>query len=462
VVSVAADRSGGVTRPPRLALLVFGTARFDSRTWRVARSALRAGYQVVVYARWEPGLPRDAVEDGIRIVRVAVPARQLVLRPISRVALRIPRLRPSRARPTTRPGPALGSVPVHSASSASTPDLGRGDAGTPRARFGSIRQWLRFPHSILPWAAALDRVVEPADLWHGRLVGGLPAAVRQARRLGGAAIYDSGDVYVQSRELAQGGLYARLVARAERGWARRCAAVLTVNEPFARLLERQLRVPPPTVVMNCPERYEVPEPRPDLIRKALGLAPSTRVALYQGGLMTGRGVEQAMDAVLQVRDTVLAILGFGASRGEIVRRAASPRYEGRVHVLQPVSPAALLDWSASADVAVMPIQDTSANHRYATPNKLFEAIAAGTPVVASDLPGMSTIVRPAGAGVLVDPFDPGDIARGLREVLDAVPEDREQMRQRCLAAARDRFNWEAQEGALLAVYRRLLETVMRR
>ena len=102
------------------------------------------------------------------------------------------------------------------------------------------------------------------------------------------------------------------------------------------------------------------------------------------------------------------------------------------------------------------IQDTSPNHRQTTPNKLFEAIAVGTPVVASDLPGMSSIVRPDRLGVLVDPADPADIARGIRQIVDAAPEEREALRAHVLAVAHERYHWGAQEGALLAVYGRLL------
>ena len=162
-----------------------------------------------------------------------------------------------------------------------------------------------------------------------------------------------------------------------------------------------------------------------------------------------------MEAVLRVPDAVLVLLGYGPWRDELVAAAAAPPYLGRVFVLDAVTPDELLAWIASADAAVMAIEDTSPNYRFTTPNKLFEAMAAGVPVVASDLPGMAAIVRETGCGVLVDPGSVESIAEGLRQVLLATPEDRAAMVERCVRAHLDTYDWENQEGRLLELVRPL-------
>jgi glycosyltransferase involved in cell wall biosynthesis len=107
---------------------------------------------------------------------------------------------------------------------------------------------------------------------------------------------------------------------------------------------------------------------------------------------------------------------------------------------------------AAADVAGMPIQGDTLNHRLTTPNKLFEAMAAGVPAIVSDLPGMSAIVRDAGSGILVDPTDVAAIATAIREITSLPEAEWEAWRERCLAAAHDRYNWETQVERLLEEY----------
>ena len=145
-------------------------------------------------------------------------------------------------------------------------------------------------------------------------------------------------------------------------------------------------------------------------------------------------------------------MGYGGSRDEYAATAARPPYAGRVQLIDPVPPDELLPWTASADVLVMAIQPTTLNHRLTTPQKLFEALAAGVPVVASDLPGMAGIVTTTGCGVLCDPTSPAAIAGAIRSILARSPAERAGLRTRGLAAAHDTYNWESQLVVLRGLY----------
>jgi glycosyltransferase involved in cell wall biosynthesis len=232
---------------------------------------------------------------------------------------------------------------------------------------------------------------------------------------------------------------------------------MTVNRPYAEVMARSFKLGLPAIVMNC--SYRRPPRAPDaprLLHEGLGLPPTDQVVLYHGGLAPERGIEQLIAALPELPvDVHLVLLGYGPLQAELAKEAADPRHGGRLHLLPAVPPEDLLDWVGSADVVTMPIQPSTLNHRLTTPNKLFEAMAAGAPVVASDLPGMAPIVRETGCGVLCDPTDVASIAAAIRTILDAPPAERQAYRDRALAAAQDPYSWESQVEVLLAEYGRL-------
>ncbi|HSL76306.1 MAG TPA: glycosyltransferase [Candidatus Limnocylindrales bacterium] len=471
----------------RIAYLSYSSAEWDARTQRMARTAVDAGYDVTVYARWESGLPVEEDRDGYRVVRVptvedlAIPGRRTHGRKRLAGAYRRARneaaagLIRRRDREPSEDGAAGSSTassrrPEPDDSLAWVPSSLRGTplSGPLRAGRRILRETLgpvkgavakpvlMFPLRPMGWAIALEDVAEPADIWHGMWAGSLPALHRLRAKFGGRTIYDSRDVYMRSRGFEQMGAFKAPFAALERRYARDVDAVLTVNDAYASLLAGQFGIEPPPVVRNTPDRYALPAERPDHIRTALGLPRDTRVILYQGGLLSDRGIEQGMEAILGVENAAFVILGVGKPTKEMSELAASDRLQGRVHFLDPVPPDQLLDWTASADVMLMAIQPTSINHRFTTPQKLWEAIAAGVPVVATDLPGMAEVVRETGCGVLVEATDPADIARGIRAIVDAPAEERDAMRERTWRAGQERYNWQHEADTLLALYRELL------
>src|SRR5690606_15281325 len=114
------------------------------------------------------------------------------------------------------------------------------------------------------------------------------------------------------------------------------------------------------------------------------------------------------------------------------------------HLLPPVPPDELLPWVASADVGVMVNQPRTLNERLSTPNKLYESLAAGLPVVSSDFPERRRIVSddPDGPlGAVCDPTDPAAIARAIRSILELDPAARADLRARVLRAAHARYSW---------------------
>ena len=411
--SAAAELGPAIVTPPmasptpqRLVIVVPSPADHDSRTARIAGSVASRGHEVTVLARSGADAPAGTTDrDGHRLVRVdAGSARRLPL-PLRVVDRALVTRRQARA------------------------------------------------------AATVDR---GADLYHGMAFMGLPVALRLAHLRGDVpVVYDARDLYADARGLARLPGLARAVVRArERSWARRASRVVTVNDGLADVLAERFGVERPVVVRNCAPRMPLPEPRLHRFHDALGLEDTARIVLYHGGLDAGRGIEQLLAATPGLPlDAVVVLLGYGPMRELLAARLrADPVLGARVRLLDAVPPAELHGWVASADVDVVAIQPTTLNHRLSTPNKLFEALAAGVPVVASDFPAMRSIVAddPDGPlGVLCDPRDPGAIAAGIRQILELAPGDAADLRARCARAASLRYAWETQLEVLLSLYGQL-------
>ena len=94
------------------------------------------------------------------------------------------------------------------------------------------------------------------------------------------------------------------------------------------------------------------------------------------------------------------------------------------------------------------------NHVTAQPNKLFEYMSQGVPVIASAFPLWREIIEGVGCGLTVDPEDPEAIAGAMARLL-ADPEESAKMGQRGQDAIDQRFNWPREAEKLVAVYDRL-------
>ncbi len=311
----------------------------------------------------------------------------------------------------------------------------------------------------LGWTNAAADAAPVADLHHGHDLTGLPAAVRAARRDGTPVVYDSHELFLDSGAVRGRPRWAvSWLDRLERRLAHETSVLVTVNRALAERLGPRLGIERVVVVHNCPPRPPAQAPTPDgRLRRAIGVDRAARVVVSHGGFRQDRGLEVLVEAIRrpELADVHLALLGFGPLRETLLAMAADPASGGRIHVLDPVPPDDVVGWIGDADVAAMPLQPRPLNYFLSTPNKLFESLAAGLPVVGSDFPGIRSVILddPDGPlGALCDPTDPASIAAAIRSILDLPAEARADLRERTRRAARERWNWETESAKLVALY----------
>ena len=146
-------------------------------------------------------------------------------------------------------------------------------------------------------------------------------------------------------------------------------------------------------------------------------------------------------------------LGFGQLEGWL--RAATAQRPDAIAVLPAVPEGDLLDWTAGADVAFVGAPPRTANQRLTLPNKLFQSLMAGVPIVVGTGTEHCRLTRAEAVGRCCDVDDPAAIAAAVAELLSASPTEREALRAHCRAVALEKYSWEATRPGLVELYRRL-------
>jgi len=168
-----------------------------------------------------------------------------------------------------------------------------------------------------------------------------------------------------------------------------------------------------------------------------------------------RGILQALALFPSDRSVQMMLAGSFSREGLRTELERLPGW-GRVQYLGVLDRPAVANLLASVRLGLMVLQPEP-NFLNAKPIKLFEYMAAGIPVIASDFPLWRRIIGEAGCGLLVDPQDPLAIARAIEYLLTHDAEA-EAMGHRGRQAACKLYNWKSEERVLLKFYSQLLET----
>jgi glycosyltransferase involved in cell wall biosynthesis len=328
-------------------MLVMNDMRADARVDREASALADAGHDVTVLALRSREVPDDEPRAGFRIRRVADYATATWARPWAKV-------REGRARTVALSDAAIAICP---------------------------------------------------DVVHAHDSDTLRAGATAASATGATLVYDAHELYPDM--LQEHGLQGSAPVQAywrqvERRRVPHADAVITVSEGLAGELARRFGVAP-VVVSNVPAL--APVTATGRLRRELGLEAGTALAIYQGVLVPGRGLERLIGAWADVPDAVLAVQGFGPLESAMRKAADEAGVADRVRLMGRVAPGDLHEYACGADVGIVIYEHTSLNNYLAAPNKLFAYTMAGLAVAASDFPGLSSAVIGEGIGAV---FDPGD------------------------------------------------------
>ena len=205
--------------------------------------------------------------------------------------------------------------------------------------------------------------------------------------------------------------------------------------------------------MNAPPFNNVT--RSNLLREKLRSNLASRIVLYSGGITFNRGLEELITSLNYLKNIVLVIMGYGAPRyvSELKKFIRSQKLSDRVFFFGPVPHGEVTKYAASADLGAAPIKNSCLSYYYCSPNKVFEYVGAGLPVVGSNFPELKKVIEGYGLGKTFDPDDPVDIARAISYVLS--DQNKYKIMAKNAYEAIKIFNWENEEKKLLKIYQDL-------
>jgi glycosyltransferase involved in cell wall biosynthesis len=298
----------------------------------------------------------------------------------------------------------------------------------------------------------------PSDLVEAHDLPALKIASQLSEKWGVPLIYDAHELYYEQNVFSK--IQKKMMHDLEQEYIHKCSAVFTVNESIALEMGQRYACKKPYVLVNAidqPVGFN-PVEKQNRIREYFTIPKSSPVILYQGGLSFLRNLENLALSMKYIKnpDAVLIFMGDGPAREVLGKIVEKNHLSKRVFFKNAVPQAELLSWTISADIGVIPYPPVDLNSYLCTPNKLFEYMQAGLPMVANDLPELRRFVKETGFGWTAQFTTPNKIARALDAAL-SDPEGLQKIRSNLLQQ-NGKYTWTCMSQIYLSVVNDVMKT----
>ncbi|MGH8468019.1 MAG: glycosyltransferase [Gammaproteobacteria bacterium] len=289
------------------------------------------------------------------------------------------------------------------------------------------------------------------EIVHCHDLNTVPVGYGYSKRAKCKLVYDSHEIYEEQSSFGRmTGFVYRLM---QRFYSSRIDGFITINDSIRDFLEsRYPALPKAVIIKNATVPLEGEIVYDGRLHKVAGLAPDTKILLYQGGFSRRRGLDMLVRSAVLLPDCwCLVMMGWGSQEPALRQLAQAIDQDGRhIRFVARVPHDELAYWTAGAAIGVIPYEKVGLNNWFCTPNKLWEYPNAGVPVLVSPFPEMTKVVHEYGIGwLLQQPLSPENIAGHIASITD---EDLKETR----AAARafiQNDNWLVYERRLLDLYK---------
>jgi len=225
--------------------------------------------------------------------------------------------------------------------------------------------------------------------------------------------------------------------------------IFAVSDSIANWYKNQYNLKEVHIIRNIPNKHINKSEISDILKAKFSVQEDEILFIYQGLLSEGRGIEILLNAFSKIdKRKQVVFMGFGELKGLIQE---FEKNFSNIHLHPPVTPDNVIPYTKSADVGISLIENICLSYYYSLPNKIFEYILSGLPLIVSDFPDMGKIVDECKCGwkVRVDEKTVMDLVNNISK------EDVQEKRNNVINCI-DNFRWEEEEEKLLRAYNSML------
>lgn len=258
-------------------------------------------------------------------------------------------------------------------------------------------------------------------------------------------VYDSHEYFTEVPELIGRPVVRAIWGSLEKMLVPRVDAAYTVCYSIAEAYRERYKVDF-KVVRNLPvgsQLETIPKERED--------SKLPKIILYQGALNLGRGVEAAIRAMQYMDGAELWLAGDGDLTAQLKELVADLQLDNKVKFLGRMPLSKLARVTRQADLGISLEEDLGLNYRFALPNKLFDYIQAGVPVLVSDLPEMRSVVEHYRIGAVAGTHRRKELAELMKAAL--FDQEKRQTWKLNLPLAATELRWQNEEKVLQDIYK---------
>jgi glycosyltransferase involved in cell wall biosynthesis len=206
-----------------------------------------------------------------------------------------------------------------------------------------------------------------------------------------------------------------------------------------------------TVVGNYPKLEAIISVEKEISREKLGIPDNTIVVSYIGGFTQARVILPLIYTTDMDEKLTILLAGDGIQRAKIEEEIKSRE---RIIYLGWIKQEQVPAYTALSDIIYYGINKTDGNSQFSAPNTLFNSMAAGKPILTTDVGEIAAIIKSENCGVVIPDAIPEHMLCGINQLKD--PSVRLNLGNNGKKAAFEKYNWENAQKGLIQVYSSLL------